>query len=204
MIVGGSALSTKKYWFEVAFAQCETNCTGYENFLDKGYIQMFFANRYFNFYDLTDPIKTYFDDKTVMYASLSMTAIMDVRIRTNQYTLNDNILLRNPSEVGEFLSFSYDLVQTRTKLSTDTILCQIRFSMDDRIDIHERTVTTLFDVIGTVGGFFEISEVILAILVSYCANRFYEISITKHLERMKEGNTHIHSSYLFIISSTNY
>ena len=51
--------------------------------------------------------------------------------------------------------------------------------MQLHVNIHERTVQSLVDVIGTLGGIFELFEISLMVVVGYVASKMFEFSVFK-------------------------
>ena len=75
-------------------------------------------------------------------------------IRRNEYTLNDDIFGLKDDKSGVF----YSLVDSRTipVAANGLDFAHVYFSLDNQIDEYERTVQTIFEAIGTIGGNYEI------------------------------------------------
>ena len=57
-----------------------------------------------------------------------------------------------------------------------------RLNFDTRIEIHERNVLTMLDVIGTIGGLFELVELALILVMGYLVSKLFGYSVHKNTE----------------------
>ena len=95
-----------------------------------------------------------------------------MKIRENFYTLHDSISGLFGAESGKFYSFENSVTQL---LHTDDLIkAQIEIVLDQQIDRYERTVQTLFEAIGTIGGIYEILRLSIGLIVKSYNYKVYE------------------------------
>lgn len=104
---------------------------------------------------MNDPVQYYvqYDD---IYLDANSNKIVDIYSRSNQYTLNDDYFSMG-SKYGEFLSFSNSKINSRTNMFNNEITAAtFNFLIDDQIDQYERSFYSVWDLIGQLGGIYEI------------------------------------------------
>ena len=82
---------------------------------------------------------------------------MDISVRKNEYTLYDSIFGFNGDKSDVF--YSIEKTNVVPFPSDQVHLAQLNFKIDDQIDQYERTVQTVFEVVGTIGGNYEILRI---------------------------------------------
>ena len=112
---------------------------------------------YFDYSDIENPIKYHVDDSNYLIINFGAAFMMDLYIRKNEYTLYDSIFGSNGDESDVF--YSLDKTKVVPFLSDQVRLALINFRIDDQIDQYERTVQTVFEVVGTIGGNYEILRI---------------------------------------------
>ena len=127
------------------------------NRLDNSILNIFIIKPYFDYSDIENPIKYHIDDTHYLALNFNTAYIMDMYVRKNEYTLYDSIFGSFGSESDVFYSIEKsNIVPTE---SNQVDMAQVRFFIDHQIDQYERTVQTIFEVIGTIGGNNEILRI---------------------------------------------
>ena len=99
--------------------------------------------------------------------------------------LNDAFFQIGQTEQKEFYSVGgsrYDILDD----STNITYAFIRVRMDTREDTYERTVFSVFDFTGLIGGVFEIFEVTGNIIVGYFATKLFMFSMLSNLYQVQK------------------
>ena len=99
--------------------------------------------------------------------------------------LNDAFFQIGQTEQKEFYSVGgsrYDILDD----STNITYAFIRVRMDTREDTYERTVFSVFDFTGLIGGVFEIFEVAGNIIVGYFATKLFMFSMLSNLYQVQK------------------
>ena len=103
---------------------------------------------------------------------------MDISVRKNEYTLYDSIFGFNGDKSDVFYSIEKTNV---VPLSSDQVhLAQLNFKIDDQIDQYERTVQTVFEVVGTIGGNYEILRIWFGLFVGMYTNKMFNNEVAKN------------------------
>ena len=129
-------------------------------------------NSYVDFDDYDNVIKTYADD-TISYSLYSGTIKeSEVYLRNNHVILADDFFQVGQTERKQFYSVANSKLDF-TNDPTGDIYANIILRMEAREDTYERTVFSVFDFTGLIGGVFEILEVTGSILVGFFANKLF-------------------------------
>ena len=104
------------------------------------------------------------------------------RWNKNEYSKSDNPFWFE-QEQGFFYSFdrfqldTYSLAQNQTHLS----LLYSKISISEEIEIYERSVFTFFDLVGQIGGIYELLEVSAAFFVGYYNSNMLNFKLVNKL-----------------------
>lgn len=68
-------------------------------------------------------------------------------------------------------------------------------TLDSKVEIHERTLLTVIDVVGTIGGLFELIDICLIAVVGHVAAKLFNYTISERLAtRAREANANAEQS----------
>ena len=109
---------------------------------------------YFDYSDIENPVKYHMEANHYFVVNTDYFYVTNMFIRKNEYTLNDDIFGLREATDGVF----YSLVDSRTipVATNGGDFAHVYFNLDSQIDQYERTVQTIFEAIGTIGGNYEI------------------------------------------------
>ena len=118
---------------------------------------------YFDYSDIDNPVKYHMDDRQYFVLNYEHFYITNMYIRRNEYTLNDDIFGLKDDKSRAF----YSLVDSRTipVAANGLDFAHVYFSLDNQIDEYERTVQTIFEAIGTIGGNYEILRISIGLFL---------------------------------------
>ena len=147
-------------------------CKPYEEavrVLQDSIVNILIMTPYFDYSDIENPVKYHIDDSNYLTLNADYFYTMDMFIRKNEYTLNDNIFRLKETKSGVFYSMAD--VRTLPSASNGVELAHIHFHLDSQIDQYERSVQTIIEVIGTIGGNYEILRISIGLFISTYASK---------------------------------
>jgi hypothetical protein len=143
------------------------------------------SNQYFDFVNIEDPVQTFMDNPIDFYSDPEVTMFSVINIRRHNYRLSDNLFGINPSQEGKFYSavskknINYNIGRT------NDLYFRADFILDSRIDVYERILRNSIDVLGDIGGIFEIIHLLLFLPLTYFSKKLFEYEISNHLSKFK-------------------
>ena len=155
--------------------------------MDGGTLSLIMINSYVDFDDYDNVVKTYNDEKFFFKLRKGLTKEPDIFIRKNYVTLNDEFFQMGQTEHKEF----YSAESSRSDFDLDptgTIYAKIAIRMEAREDTYERTVFSVFDYTGLIGGVFEILEVLGGLVVGYFIKNWLMFDILSNLYQVQKEN----------------
>ena len=106
---------------------------------------------------MENPIKYHMDDSNYLFLNFDAAYIMEMYVRKSEYALYDSIFGSTGDKFGEFYGIENSKI---IPVSNNQItLAQLRFYVDHQIDQYERKVQTVFEVVGIIGGNYEILRI---------------------------------------------
>ena len=99
-------------------------------------------------------------------------------VRKNEYNLYDSVFGFRGDKSGVFYSIENNKIVPFE--SNQVYLAQVRFNIDHQIDQYERTVQTVFQVFGTIGGSYEILRIIFGLFVGMYTSSKFSSEIVKN------------------------
>ena len=90
-------------------------------------------------------------------------------VRKNEYNLYDSVFGFGGDKSGVFYSIESNKIVPFE--SNQVYLAQVRFNIDHQIDQYERTVQTIFEVIGIIGGNYEILRISIGLFLATYTNK---------------------------------
>ena len=139
---------------------------------------MYILKPYFDYSDIENPIKYHIDDSNYLFLSVKGAYILDMYVRKNEYTLYDSIFGFTGDKSDVFYSIEKSKIVPLD--SNEINLAQIRFHVDHQIDQYERTVQTVFEVIGTIGGNYEILRIIFGLFLGMYTGKMFNQNVVNN------------------------
>ncbi|CAI2384425.1 unnamed protein product [Moneuplotes crassus] len=165
---------------------CQTNST-IDSIMTKIQIRLYVVNTYFDFEDYENPIKTYLDDRFLFYLMPGFSQNIGVRLQKNEAEIQDNYLAFAPGgNVKEFIGFDTIMDRTATEGNPDESLLSISFTKDSSSKSYERSVFTVLEAFGNVGGLLEIFSIAGGLIVGLFAERLFFYTIFSKMYQVEE------------------
>ena len=145
--------------------------------LNNSLLEMLIIKPYFDYSDIENPIKYHIDDSHYLFLHFNAAYLMEMYVRKNEYTLYDSIFSSN-YESGVF--YSIEKSKILPLYNNHVILAQINFVVDNQIDQYERTVQTVFEVIGIIGGNYEILRIIFGVFIGMYTSTIFNQTVVNN------------------------
>ena len=130
---------------------------------------------YFDYEDIDDPIKYHIDDSHYFTVTPNLFHTVEMYVRKNEYNLHDSIFGTSKPKSGVF----YTIQNSRTLSSESDGISfgYVSFELDAQTDQYQRNVRTISDVIGIIGGNYEILRILFSLILSSYTSKMlsYEI-----------------------------
>jgi hypothetical protein len=147
--------------------------------LAQSYLSLIVVNSYVDFEDYSSPVKRYLDDKYSWKGNPSTTKKIRMFAKENSIELRDNRIGIAGSEYKDFISLedsTFDIVDFSSLEYFD-----ITINLSTEKSNYQRSVFTLFDLSGLIGGLFEVLTMIFGIFVAFISKHSFYHSIFKRL-----------------------
>ena len=135
-------------------------------------------NTYFDFEDYSNPLKTYIDDRFLYGMLTNFSKQYLVYIRENKAETIDDYFNYSPN--GDESGF-VSIERIDQDIHESSSIVNIRFIKDPTSDTYERSVFSLLDALGNIGGVNEVLQVSCGIFISIFSGRFFLYSIISSL-----------------------
>ena len=165
--------------------------------MEGGMFSLTIINSYVDFDDYENVVKTFNDESFYYKLRKGITKEPEILVRKNYVTLNDEFFQMGQTEHKEF----YSAENTKTDFDLDPneyLYARMSIRMEAREDTYERTVFSVFDYTGLIGGVFEIFEVVGGIFVGYFTKNWFMFCILSSLYQVQnkvDDQNHQSSSY---------
>ena len=160
------------------------------NLINQSYIDIAIISSYFDFDDYDDPIHYYLQDMNMYNFIPNLGIQVQYQVRLNQAVINDDIFLGSQGISSE-VSF-YNIERKRISYSNidfNNAYLQVYINLDPQVDQYQRTVYSFLDMLGFIGGIFELLKTFGYLLVCYFIKRAYYSSIISKLYHVEANQT---------------
>ena len=152
--------------------------------MDGGMLSLIMINSYVDFDDYENVVKTFNDESFYYKLRKGFTREPEILLRENFVKLNDKFFQMGQTEHKEF----YSTEKTKDDFDFDpdnNLYAKISIRMEAREDTYERTVFSVFDYTGLIGGVFEIFEVLGGFVVGYFTKNWFMFCIISSLYQIQ-------------------
>lgn len=148
-------------------------------------IDIIFVQQFFTTSDFTNLVKRITFSPQYFDLIPDFGNIKSFYIQKNEYSLDDDwIGIRSPKK-GEFFEIVED--QFNYYKSEHDQIDLIFLSSHNLVKQHFRSVPTILDIIGKIGGIFELGELLLHIVITFYSKILFSIAIKKTLNNQRKG-----------------
>ena len=180
--VAGNYLSNNYQYILVSLTRCTgQNCQSsatIDSILNSTIVTVIIFNSYMDFSDYDTPIKMYIDDSNYFYLSSTNSKITRIYLKQNEANLNDDYLKLSPTSHKAFFSTDKTIVDTAPKYD-QTIYISILLGPNK--DTYTRTVYSIMDLFGNVGGIYGLLQSSCGFVVGFIS---YQIMLSSVFRRL--------------------
>ena len=165
---------------------CKTDAE-IESVLNSHYIDIAMTSAFLNFNDFDSLVHPYLQDVNYIGLISNMCQITQYGVRINELFSNDNLIIGSQWETKKTQFYIINRIQ---QLTSNFALEQnnyfkVYITLEQEIDKHYITVYSFIDMLGFVGGIFELLKAFGFILANFFARRSLYSSIIPQLYHIK-------------------
>ena len=149
-------------------------------------IGILIANSYVDFNDYVNPVKRYLDDKYTFRLTPGHKKTVRTYLRHNTAEFRDSLFDLEFSKKEEFYSISEYDVDMSLEIEDGNLFRYI-MRLDHNKDHYERSVYTIIDLTGQIGGLYEIFQLVGKFLIGFISSK---ILILTMMSKMYHVQTH--------------
>ena len=190
-VLQGNSIASSFRFFDLNITKC-TNGTiedvtwqseeDIEEALMGAELNIALVNSYFDFEDYNKPIQTYLDDRFKYNLVSDIERFITIYVQENEAETNDNYFqYSSDGKSSDFVSVNRVDKELRDAGDSSSLVMSTRFVKDYNYDSYERQVFSAFELIGSLGGLFEIFTILGGALVGTFGNMLFNYSIIKSL-----------------------
>ena len=128
---------------------------------------------------MNTPIKSYYEDKISFYLLNFASKFVKIYSKLNKATLDDDYMMIKSTKNQEF--FSVDNIRNDIGAYGSDFVAQALILMDSNRDIYQRSVFTILDLFGTIGGIFGLLTSAFGFLLSMITTQIMMSSVFRRL-----------------------
>ena len=136
-------------------------------------VTIHFKNYYYNIQEPTTPVKSYYDRSIVLYASEDDSVRAHIKITKNEYKITNWIPFFSKPKVDTFYSID-KYIPTVRSIGFFSLAWRLVFEADNKINVFETTFLNFFDVLGTIGGTYEIVYLLSSLIFKVLVNSLFK------------------------------
>ena len=188
LVVSGNLISTEYNYVKILIKKCTGSATCHstadiDTALKKTELKLAISNAYFDLGDYSDPVKHFYDDEFRWRMVPGFKLSKFVQVQNNDASVRDSPVPFSPATSHKF--FSVDKVIEKIELEgasgDDSEVIEVRFRLDTKHHTYERRVFAFSDMMGLIGGVFEVLMISGGFLVGSFSSKMYNASILNKL-----------------------
>jgi hypothetical protein len=140
------------------------------------------VNAYFDFNDISDPIKTYYEDVNFYSMVPYYPNYLTIKVAHNEYQTDDNLVFQGLTAQGSFYNVrSKDIQPDNYNNREPGKIMTILVYLTPEYQLYERYSFSIFDMFGLIGGLYEICKILGGLIVGGFVERLFELSVLSNL-----------------------
>ena len=155
--------------------------------INSGYVEISFVNSYFDFNDYDTPVKKYLSSTNNLFMTNDgTTRWFEALVKQNEALTSDGIFYGEPFKSQKF----YSVMQKHYKVipgeATGNVLAYITLGMARESDLYERSVYSIIDMFGFLGGLHDSLFFIGFMFVSLTQTKLFNFKFISKLYQLSE------------------
>ena len=151
----------------------------------KTIVSLVIVNKYMDFTDFNTPVKSYVDDRNYFYLYPTATKLWRVYLQQNEAITNDDYLQIRPASDTNYFSIEKTIVDF--SYQSDKII-SISVMLGPNKNTYSRSVFTIMDLFGNVGGIYGLLQSVWGILVGVVSTQIMLASVFRRLYYTDKSN----------------
>ena len=153
-----------------------------------GYINIAITRSYFDFNDYENPVKTFLSESESFFMVEGITTWAGYYIQENTALRSDNLFYNEPFQESIFYDITTKNIKTVNKLVTNGAVLFITVGPYAETVHYERTVYSLLDLFGYLGGFYDFMLFIGFWFVQGFQDKIFHNAIFSNLYQVKSND----------------
>ena len=187
--LNGNLFSNTSTFFSLQLKRCDyTKVPCNEEVINQYFngltINLVTKNQYFDYTNLDSPVQSFFSSSHYSRLSLNNEKRVKFYVRKSEYELKEGWHNLGQSKKGTF--YSIDRNEIDSTLIPAYTIYWADFMLDPLMNEYERKSLTLFEAFGTIGGIFEILNIIIAFFTGIYAQHSFRHSLLKSLKKWQK------------------
>ena len=146
-------------------------------------VELVVKNQYFDYTNLKNPVQTAFTASYSSRVTINSEKRIKFYVRKSEYELKEGWHSLGQNKKGKF--YSIDRSEIDSSLIPVELMYIADFILDPLMNEYERKSLTLFEAFGTMGGIFEILNIIIASFTGIYAQYAFRHSLLKSLKKLQ-------------------
>ena len=155
------------------------------NLINLGFINSAIIRSYFDFDDYENPVKTFLKEADNHYMVPNFTTWIEYFVQENTALTSDNILFSEPFKESKFYDIAAENIKTINQVVTDGAILFISIGPYAESIQFERTVYSLLDLFGYLGGLFDFMFFIGFWFINDFRDKIYQNLISSKMYQIK-------------------
>ena len=195
----GNYGADKVDYLQIAVVKCiaanstDTSCSSNVDTIIQNFrIAILVANSYVDFNDYENPVKRYFDDRYSYKLTPGFRKISRMFLRQNTAEFRDSLMDIGFTDNKKFYSVGVEDSDFAIEPSDGTLYDYVML-LDHNKDNYERSVYSLFDLSGQLGGLYEVLELFGKISVGFITSKMLILTMMSnmyHVQKPQSNNEH--------------
>ena len=172
-----------------------------------GYINTAITRSYFDFDDYENPVKTFLSESDNHFMVLNTTTWVEYLVQENTALKSDNLLYNEQFKETIFYDVSTKNIKTINQIVTGGATVFISIGPDPKTTQYERTVYSLLDLFGYLGGLYDFMLFVGFWLIEGFQDKIFHSLIFSNLYQVKSSKKASDNTYntsMYEMEETKY
>jgi hypothetical protein len=143
-------------------------------------------NAFYNFEDYSSPITTYLESFNDVSLVKGVAQAFQKEILINEVKSQNYLFYSDSPKTETFYSLDASISKLNNYEASNKPYIEAIFSLSNRYDVYERNVYTIFDMLGQLGGVFEILFILGSYVVPFISRKMFYNSLISDLYYVEE------------------
>ena len=156
--------------------------------IETGFINIAIMRTYFDYDDYENPVKTFFGETENYFMIKDLTTWASYQVQENTALRSDNLFYNEPFKESTFYDVGSKNIRIVSQVATGGALLFVTVGPHAETIQYERTVYSLLDLFGYLGGLYDFMLFIGFWLVNSFQDKIFHNSVFSNLYQVKSAN----------------